>query len=137
MIKRIVVLQDEQLVAQEIEQKLRQGTTPSAGVLIGTAATLAGGMGASAAKLAGAGARGAGCSTRAELPVERSDADAAGPEKTSLVAVAKAAAMRAEHAAILRVLSKVHWNRKKAAQTLGVSYKTLLTKMKVCGISQS
>ena len=45
--------------------------------------------------------------------------------------------MRAEHAAILQMLSKVHWNRRKAAQTLGVSYKTLLNKMKVCGITQS
>ena len=30
----------------------------------------------------------------------------------------------------------MHWNRRKAAQILGVSYKTLLNKIKECGISQ-
>ena len=135
MIKRIVVLQDEQLVAREIEQKIRQRATHA--VVVGTAtATLAGGMSLGGAKLAAAGARGARSSSHVELPVEPSDADPVEGEESSLVAVAKAAAMRAEHGAILEMLSKVHWNRRKAAQTLGVSYKTLLNKMKLCGITQ-
>ena len=135
MIKRIVVLQDEQLVAREIEQKLRQGATHAAVVGTPTATILAGGM-LSGAKLAAAGARGARSSAHADLPVEPSDADPADGDESSLVAVAKAAAMRAEHGAILEMLGKVHWNRRKAAQTLGVSYKTLLNKMKLCGITQ-
>ena len=54
----------------------------------------------------------------------------------SLAAVAKAAAMKAERAAIEQTLRQVHWNRRKAAQMLGVSYKTLLNKIKECGISR-
>jgi two-component system response regulator AtoC len=134
MIKRIVVLQDEQLVADEIQGKLRQRVTTAAGTTRAAATTLAGGMGSAAAHLAGAGARGAG-STAAELPVDSSDGEAAG-RGGSLVAVSKAAARRAEGQAIQQTLGKVHWNRRKAAQTLGVSYKTLLNKMKLCGITQ-
>jgi DNA-binding NtrC family response regulator len=54
----------------------------------------------------------------------------------SLAAVAKAAAMKAERAAIEQTLRQVHWNRRKAAQILGVSYKTLLNKIKECGITR-
>ena len=63
-----------------------------------------------------------------EEPAEASDG--------SLAAVAKAASIKAERAAIEQTLTKVHWNRRKAAQILGVSYKTLLNKIKECGISQ-
>ena len=55
----------------------------------------------------------------------------------SLATVAKAAAMKAERAAIEHTLRQVHWNRRKAAQSLGVSYKTLLNKIKECGISRA
>jgi DNA-binding NtrC family response regulator len=54
----------------------------------------------------------------------------------NLAEVAKDAAMRAERAAIEEALRQVHWNRRKAAQMLGVSYKTLLNKIKECGISR-
>ena len=54
----------------------------------------------------------------------------------SLASVAKAASMKAERAAIEQTLQQVHWNRRKAAQILGVSYKTLLNKIKECGISR-
>ncbi len=55
----------------------------------------------------------------------------------SLAQVAKAASMKAERAAIETTLRQVHWNRRKAAQILGVSYKTLLNKIKECGISRA
>jgi DNA-binding NtrC family response regulator len=55
----------------------------------------------------------------------------------SLATVAKAAAIKAERAAIEQTLRQVHWNRRKAAQILGVSYKTLLNKIKECGISRA
>ena len=45
--------------------------------------------------------------------------------------------MKAERAAIEQTLGQVHWNRRKAAQILGVSYKTLLNKIKECGISRT
>jgi monoamine oxidase len=46
------------------------------------------------------------------------------------------AAMRAERTAIQQALDRFRWNRRKAADYLGVSYKTLLNKMKECGISE-
>jgi DNA-binding NtrC family response regulator len=67
-----------------------------------------------------------------DLP-EPEPADASGG---SLAQVAKAASMKAERAAIEQTLRQVHWNRRKAAQNLGVSYKTLLNKIKECGISR-
>ena len=54
----------------------------------------------------------------------------------ALAAVAKAAAMKAERAVISDTLRQVHWNRRKAAQLLGVSYKTLLNKIKETGIER-
>jgi DNA-binding NtrC family response regulator len=54
----------------------------------------------------------------------------------SLPELAREAAMRAERAAIQQALNRFRWNRRKAADFLGVSYKTLLNKMKECGISE-
>jgi two-component system response regulator AtoC len=59
------------------------------------------------------------------------------PIEGDLHALAKAAALRAERQAIDDALAKFHWNRRKAAAYLKVSYKTLLNKMKECGISES
>jgi two-component system response regulator AtoC len=49
--------------------------------------------------------------------------------------LSRMASMRAEREAISQALSRFHWNRRKAAAYLNVSYKTLLNKMKECGIS--
>ncbi|HEY3884483.1 MAG TPA: helix-turn-helix domain-containing protein, partial [Vicinamibacterales bacterium] len=62
--------------------------------------------------------------------------EAAASTGGSLAAVAKAAAIKAERAAIEQTLRQVHWNRRKAAQILGVSYKTLLNKIKECRITR-
>ena len=56
-------------------------------------------------------------------------------EPVDLPTLARAAAQRAERKAIDETLARFHWNRRKAATHLGVSYKTLLNKMKECGIS--
>jgi two-component system response regulator AtoC len=48
--------------------------------------------------------------------------------------VGRRAAQEAEREAIDRVLSHTHWNRKQAARLLGVSYKTLLQKIRDCGL---
>ena len=58
------------------------------------------------------------------------------PLEGDLHALAKAAALRAERQAIDDALTRFHWNRRKAAAYLKVSYKTLLNKMKECGISE-
>ena len=51
--------------------------------------------------------------------------------------LARQAALVAEREAISQALDHFRWNRRKAAKLLGVSYKTLLNKMKECGISAS
>jgi len=49
--------------------------------------------------------------------------------------VGRRAALEAERATIDQVLTQTRWNRKQAALRLGVSYKTLLQKIKNCGLS--
>jgi DNA-binding NtrC family response regulator len=66
----------------------------------------------------------------AEVPV------AMAPAGSRLADVAKAAAIKAERSIIEDTLQQVHWNRRRAAEQLGVSYKTLLNKIKECGISR-
>jgi len=58
------------------------------------------------------------------------------PAGSRLADVAKAAAVKAERTIIEDTLRQVHWNRRRAAEQLGVSYKTLLNKIKECGISR-
>jgi two-component system response regulator AtoC len=53
-----------------------------------------------------------------------------------LADVAREAALAAERTVIADTLKQVHWNRRKAAQLLGVSYKTLLNKIKETGIER-
>jgi DNA-binding NtrC family response regulator len=76
----------------------------------------------------------------AEPPEPEPDDGAAEPVipsgPISLPELAREAAMRAERAAIQQALDRFRWNRRKAADFLGVSYKTLLNKMKECGISE-
>ena len=58
-------------------------------------------------------------------------------EQMCLKDVSRRAAQAAEKEAILRTLRKTHWNRRKASNILAVSYKTLLTKMKECGLNET
>jgi len=48
--------------------------------------------------------------------------------------VGRRVAQEVEREAIDRVLQHTHWNRKQAARLLGVSYKTLLQKIRGCGL---
>jgi two-component system, NtrC family, response regulator AtoC len=54
----------------------------------------------------------------------------ASPRHASLKAVAREASRQAERDLILKALEKTHWNRKKAAKQLQISYKALLYKIK-------
>jgi len=49
--------------------------------------------------------------------------------------VGRRASLEAEREAIERVLFHTEWNRKQAAGLLGVSYKTLLQKIRECGLA--
>lgn len=57
-------------------------------------------------------------------------------ETLNLKDVARRAALAAERSLILATLDKTRWNRRKASQLLGVSYKTLITKIKDCGLRE-
>jgi two-component system, NtrC family, response regulator AtoC len=139
MIKRVVILQDEQLVIREIERNMQRAVAAAVAVpaAVGVGAAVPAGVAAPMPPIA-----------YAPPPLSAPEADSAdeGGDASdeaaeagggSLATVAKAAAMKAERAAIEQTLRQVHWNRRKAAQILGVSYKTLLNKIKECGISRA
>jgi two-component system response regulator AtoC len=55
----------------------------------------------------------------------------------SLKAAARAASREAERQLIMEALTRTHWNRKRAAQDLQISYKSLLYKLKQIGIEEN
>jgi two-component system response regulator AtoC len=141
MIKRVVILQDELLVVREIERNMQRATAAPAVAAQVAMAAMPGGFAAVGGPMPPLPYVPAPATPPAEPEAPR-DADeaAGGPAPAtggSLATVAKAAAMKAERAAIEQTLRQVHWNRRKAAQVLGVSYKTLLNKIKECGISRT
>ena len=56
---------------------------------------------------------------------------------SSLKVAARAASRRAERELILKALEQTHWNRKRAARELQISYKSLLYKIKQIGVKIS
>jgi two-component system response regulator AtoC len=98
MVKRIVVLQSEDAIADEIFQRHPGGAVSQD-------------------------------ESAPELDPDN------GP--VSLREIGRRAARDAEREALRKVLYQTNWNRKKAAKILEVSYKTLLQKIKECGLSQS
>ncbi|MEQ1871788.1 MAG: helix-turn-helix domain-containing protein, partial [Vicinamibacterales bacterium] len=60
-----------------------------------------------------------------------------GATGVDLQALATAAATHAEREAIQAALTRFRWNRRKAAEYLNVSYKTLLNKMRESRISET
>jgi two-component system response regulator AtoC len=141
MIKRIVILQDEQLVIREIERNMQRSAAMAAGVPAYAVAATGGGAAAGSSLPVGmmmpAPDQPAAHPQTPAVPVETAAPDDAAPTgQVSLSEVSRAAAIQAERIAIERTLRQVHWNRRKAAQLLGVSYKTLLNKIKECGISR-
>ena len=129
VIKRFVILQDEALVMAEL-QRTHTPAPPPVSMATQAPPQVAEPVPAAVA-------------APASLPVEQhtpgaSDDDAAAATNgSSLPELAREAAMRAERSAIQIALDRFHWNRRKAAQHLGVSYKTLLNKMKECGIAEA
>jgi two-component system response regulator AtoC len=141
LVKRMVILQDEQLVLREMERQAERVQAAAGAAAVSTpvgAAVSMAGVGSSS--LPAEAARFIHSTVGAPSPVRTSSGPAVAVEEPlpegpiSLSEVARAAAMRAERVAIERTLRQVHWNRRKAAQILGVSYKTLLNKIKECGI---
>jgi two-component system response regulator AtoC len=106
MVKRIVVLQSEDAIAEEI---------------FGAGNSLA---------------RNAPAPSPVEAEPLEGDAGASLAEPISLRDIGRKAARDAEREALKRVLYQTNWNRKKAARILEVSYKTLLQKIKDCGLGE-
>ncbi len=135
-IKRLVILQDEQLAFEELRRPVRRLAlvTPiarAAGEALApspvTEAPIAAAPSLPATAVSGAVAAG---------PVANwPSSDANAGADVTLLDIARAAATAAEREAIAASLERFRWNRRKAAKALGVSYKTLLNKMKSCGIS--
>jgi len=131
MIKRFIILQDEQLVQRELSKVRPTGPSPLATTAPSEIPPPF-------------------QSPRGPIPgdpafEEDEDEDeideepaAAAPshEGRRLMEVAREAALTAERTVIADTLRQVHWNRRKAAQLLGVSYKTLLNKIKETGLEQ-
>jgi len=58
-------------------------------------------------------------------------------DNLSLKQAARAASRQVEKEMILKVLTQTHWNRKRAAQHLQISYKALLYKLRQIGLDES
>jgi two-component system response regulator AtoC len=128
MMKRYVVLQDEQFIMSELD-RLSQVEPVRAAALVAAPPVP---------------------STRRSDPlpmpplpvvvpdaddVVSADGDVDSDLGVDLQGLIKAASLRVEREAIEQALSRFRWNRRRAATYLQVSYKTLLNKMKECGIS--
>ncbi len=123
MIKRIVILQDEQLVVREMSRAPRHMPAYAS---VGVADSRASVVTAEEPDDFEAAAE----PDEPEVPLLTA------PAGSRLADVAKQAALKAERAIIEDTLTQVHWNRRRAAEQLGVSYKTLLNKIKECGINR-
>ncbi len=82
-------------------------------------------------ELLGSERRGAAQATRFEQLLDEMEEHAG---QVPLREVGRRAALEAERNTIERVLHQTGWNRKKAAELLSVSYKTLLLKIRECGL---
>jgi two-component system, NtrC family, response regulator AtoC len=130
MIKRIVILQDEALVVREMTARTPRVVAAFAAAGTSNAANAAGGSAVALEEPDDLDA------ADDEEPPQPEEPVAMAPVGSRLADVAKAAALKAERSIIEDTLSQVHWNRRRAAEQLGVSYKTLLNKIKECGISR-
>jgi two-component system response regulator AtoC len=146
MTKRLVVLHDEQFILAELArltaykastaaahdpavpesrpEPAAMAPPPLAEPAAAAPASTAGGPAAAAAVDTDAGG----------VAVDAPPETAPSTEGLSLHELARAAAQQAERQAINDALTRFRWNRRKTAAYLKVSYKTLLNKMKECGI---
>jgi two-component system response regulator AtoC len=132
MIKRFVILQDEQMVMGELTRP--RAVRPTAAAVAAAAAAPAYAATAPASYPPPAADNDDGD----DAPDAVADAPppSPGPEGRRLAEVAREASLVAERAIIGDTLRQVQWNRRKAAELLGVSYKTLLNKIKETGLER-
>jgi DNA-binding NtrC family response regulator len=140
MIKRFVILQDENLVMRELTKPRTIAPNPAGVTAPPPGAPPRDYMAAPpAAQPVPPPAASAPAGSADEDDTDDLD-DTPPPASTAdgrrLADVAREASLAAERIAISDTLRQVHWNRRKAAQILGVSYKTLLNKIKETGIER-
>jgi two-component system response regulator AtoC len=132
MMKRLVVLQDEHLILGELERLRQLNLQPQQK----PAATFIRPVTADAETPQAGDAPAAESNGHSPTPIAAGDdVDWDAESGVDLQALVKTASVRVERDAIERALTKFRWNRRKAAAYLNVSYKTLLNKMKDCGIT--
>jgi transcriptional regulator with GAF, ATPase, and Fis domain len=126
VIKRFVILQDETLLPRDLQAGERRAQAARHAADSGSTAGAATPLPATQEK------------TTTHEPVEAAqeapantnhDNGSVNGAKT-LSEVARVATQQAERNLIIPTLRRVHWNRRKAASLLGISYKTLLNKIK-------
>ena len=128
LIKRLVVLGTEAGICRELLQPIGQVPPRPLSAAPRTAAALP--VGPRPVD----GAPGATRDGRAAAIVAAPPQPAAGAVSVSLKDIARSAAREAERELILRMLTRTRWNRKEAAEHLGISYKALLYKIKENGL---
>ena len=143
VMKRFVILQDEALLLRDLrsgDPRSRDRDLRSSGALAHAPIMQAREHvsvpgAASVAATAGAGEASPRPPGPGDIPAGANGASAAFTSATSSLAeVARLATVEAERDLIIPTLRRVNWNRRKAAPLLGVSYKTLLNKIKEHGI---
>jgi two-component system response regulator AtoC len=132
VIKRFVILQDEALLLRELQASTRRAQA---------AATAAAPQEKPVVSVAAApppdvSGNGGGKEVVATPPPGENGHALPSDGPQSLAEVARQAMLKAERDLIIPTLRRVHWNRRKAAPLLGISYKTLLNKIKEQGIVQ-
>jgi DNA-binding NtrC family response regulator len=156
LIKRMVVLGSESAIVTELQQPaaipvFRPLSSPSSAPRPFVHPPLPPAVPPPAAAVNGAASfAGAGAARSAVMEVEPMGAVSAavatlaadpsmplGPGSVSLKDIARTAAREAERELILRMLTRTHWNRKEAAEILGISYKALLYKIKESGLDKA
>jgi len=123
VMKRFVILQDEALVLRDLQSADRRAPAADSSREAERAPLPAEHVSAPAASDAASAAR---------PPAPAANNNTA----PSLGEAARMAMVQAERDLIVPTLRRVHWNRRKAAPLLGISYKTLLNKIKEHGIVQ-
>jgi transcriptional regulator with PAS, ATPase and Fis domain len=149
LIKRMVVLGSEAPIVQELKfpsstSAPRPTAPPLQPVMPPPAAAAApvspAAYAASAPAMASAGAMMSGAPAAIgidSVATVAAPAGASAAANVSLKDIARTAAREAERELILRMLTRTRWNRKEAAEILGISYKALLYKIKENGLDKA
>jgi two-component system response regulator AtoC len=134
LIKRMIVLGTEQPIFKELQQPREPLQFRTHAVVAPVAVAAAVAAPAASAVAADTAINGKPASVAAISP---SPFPTAADGSVSLKDISRTAAREAERELILRMLTRTRWNRKEAAEILGISYKALLYKIKENGLDKA